>query len=164
MNTNDGKGDSRGLDDLVRAGEVAMLTTLDGSGRLSSRPLTIAEVHPGVLVFLIDVTAEWAARLREREQVNTAICAGSGNEWVSVSGRVAISTDRTTIERLWSPAATAFFDDVHDARLGALQVSLDDGEFWSAPGAGPIGRLISVLGAAIGREDTSGEHGEIARD
>ena len=70
--------------DLVRAGDVAMLTTRAVSGAMTSRPLTVAEVH----------------------------------------GR-------------------------------ALQVSVMDGENWSAPGTGAPGRLVAVVGAAPGRDATA---------
>ena len=55
----------RSLDDLVRAGDVAMLTTIDDEHRLTSRPLTVAEVHGGVLTFLVDATAGWFGALEQ---------------------------------------------------------------------------------------------------
>lgn len=183
----------RSLDDLVRAGDVAMLTTIDDDHRLTSRPLTVAEAHGGVLTFLVDAEAGWFATLERAlehasldhrpdavdavdrpseaagpagaTQVILAITTGR-NEWLSVRGRPAISADPTTIDRLWSPAAGAFFDGRDDPSIRALQVSLLDGEYWSAPGGGALGRLAAVVGAALGRDDDTpgGAHGEIARD
>lgn len=167
----------RSLDDLVRAGDVAMLTTRSVTGALSSRPLTIAEVHGGVLTFLVDVAAPWfldildvtaaagvgAMDVSSRE-VNVAISTGR-NDWVSVRGRPAVSADATTIDRLWSPAAAAHFDGRDDPGVRALQVSVIDGEYWSAPGGGAVGRLVSVIGAALGRDGAAGSaHGEVRRD
>ncbi len=161
MNTND---ETRSLDELVHAGEVVSLTTVAPDGGLTSRPLTVAEAHGGVLTFLVDRTAHWAASLVDGARVNVASSGGAHNTWASVSGHVAVSADRSTIERLWSPAAGAFFDGADDDRIAALQVSMDSGEYWSAPGGGPVGRLVALLGAAFGRQEPAGSQGEISRD
>ncbi len=186
----------RSLDELVRAGDVAMLTTIDDDHRLTSRPLTVAEVHGGVLTFLVDASSAWFGALERAPeqpleqaldrtsldrrpdivsafdrpsessaQVNLAITTGR-NQWLSVRGRPAVSADPTTIDRLWNAAAGAFFDGREDPSIRALQVSLLDGEYWSAPGGGALGRLAAVVGAALGRDDEAPgtAHGEIARD
>lgn len=160
-----------------------MLTTIDDDRRLTSRPLTIAEVHGGVLTFLVDAAAAWFGtieqaslqhrpdvvgavdRTPETSEVNLAITTGR-NEWLSVRGRPAVSADPATIDRLWHPAAAAFFDGRDDPGIRALQISLLDGEYWSAPGGGALGRLAAVVGAALRRDDDAPgtAHGEIARD
>lgn len=166
----------RSLDDLVRSGDVAFVTTLDLDGALSSRPLTVADVHGGVLTFLVDASAEWfdavdGVGVSETDspvdEVNVAIANGR-NDWVSFRGRPAVSADRTTIDRLWSPAAAAYFESPDDPDIRALQVSLVAGEYWSAPGGGALGRLASVIGAALGRDrdgdPPANERGDLRRD
>jgi general stress protein 26 len=167
---------TKSLDDLVRPGDVAMLTTVDPEGTLSSRPLSVAEVHGGVLTFLVDANASWFAPFAEdmsdptgrsaRREVIAAIST-SRNDWVSVRGRVSVSSDPVTIERLWSPVSGAYFDGPSDPAIRALQVSLLDGEYWSAPGGGVIGRLVAVVGAALSRDDDhapGNDRGTVARD
>ena len=160
----------RSLEALVRAGDVAFLTTIDGSGAMSSRPLTVAEVHGGVLTFLVDGGAAWFDDLdpdgvRAAPQVHLAIANGR-NDWIAVRGRPAVSADQETIERLWNPAASAYFDDRHDPSIRALQVSVIDGDYWSSPGGGALGRLASVVGAALGRDGHApgNAHGDVTRD
>jgi hypothetical protein len=73
------------------------------------------------------------------------------------------------VAKLWSPAAGTYFDGPDDPRIRVLQVKMDDGEFWSAPGAGPVGRLIAVVSAsvsaavsaALGVETSAGSHGSL---
>jgi general stress protein 26 len=153
--------ETRVLEDLVNPGDIAMLTTLDATQRLLSRPLTVARVRGGALEFLIDVTADWAADADSGRQVNAAIAAGGRNDWVSISGRATISQDRSRIDDLWSAAAAAYFDSRDAPEVGVLQVVTDTGEFWSSPSGGPIGRLLSIIGAATGQGDAAGGHGTV---
>lgn len=155
--------DSRSIDDLLRGGDVAMLVTNDGHGTLSARPLTVAEVDGGVVLFLVDGAASWIDEVRAPGSEVLVAVDNRRNDWVSVRGRTALSADRNTIDRLWSPPAGAYFDGPDDPRVTALQVSVIEGEYWSAPGSGAIGRLLSVVGAAIGQE-LPGEHGTVRRD
>lgn len=155
--------DTRSLDELVRPGDIAMLTTVDPSGSLSSRPVTVAEVHGGVLAFLVDRTASWIAHLDGHPEVGVTVST-TRNDWVSVRGRTATSSDPGVLDRLWSPAANAFFEDRDDPAMAALQVSVIDGDFWSSPGGGPLGRLVAVVGAALGRDEMIGTHGDVSRD
>jgi general stress protein 26 len=162
--------ETKSIDDLVRGGDVAFLVTHDGHGTTSSRPLTVAEAHGGVLTFLVDAAAPWFGEV-ERSGVAAAAdvhltIANGRNDWISVRGRPAVSSDRTTIDRLWNPAAGAYFDGKDDPSIRALQVSVVDGSYWSAPGGGVLGRLASVVSAAIGREHAlpGNDHGDVARD
>jgi len=152
--------ETRSLEQLVHAGDVAMLTTQSVKGEMTSRPLTVAQAGDGFLTFLVDSTAPWLAGFSSTSgpEVNVAV-SGARNTWVSIAGRATLGSDRSTLERLWSPAASAYFDSVNDPRLAALQVIARDGEYWSAPGGGPIGRLVAVVGAALGRDP--GAHGAI---
>jgi general stress protein 26 len=173
---------SRSLDDLVRPGDVAMLTTVDEQGALSSRPLAIADVHGGVLTFLVDCTASWFSAVdddpladgrdpfdatdRRVHPNDVALTITTGrNDWLSMRARATTTFDRTTIDRLWSTAGAAYFDGPDDPTIRALQLSLLDGEYWSAPGGGALGRLVAVVGAVIGRDDSmANDHGPIRRD
>lgn len=169
-----GPTEPRSLDALVRAGDVAFFTTIHATGALSSRPLTVAEVHGGVLTFLVDATAPWFSDIRSEmdpdgvraaPEVHLSIANGR-NDWIAVRGRPAVSADQQTIDRLWNPAASAYFDDRSDPNIRALQVSVIDGDYWSAPGGGALGRLASVVGAALGRDGHApgNTHGDVVRD
>lgn len=147
------------LESLVHEGDVVMLTT-DLDGQLSSRPLTVAGVGGGCLQFLVDGTAGWVKALSAASEANASI-ATRRNDWVSVTGPTAISTDPEAITRLWSPAAGAYFDGADDQRIRVMRLRMEHGEYWSAPGHGPLGRLVALVSAAIGTEAGSGDRGSI---
>lgn len=147
------------LGELVNEGDVVMLVT-STQGRLTSRPLTVAGLGAGTLLFLVDGTAEWVLALDPSAEVNASISTRR-NDWVSVAGAATVTNDPEAITRLWSPAASAYFDGPDDARLRVLQVHMEAGEYWSAPGAGPLGRLVSLVSAVVGSEVASGERGRV---
>jgi general stress protein 26 len=131
------RDDEHTLEQLVREGDVAMFTTASG-GDLSSRPLTVAGVGSATMLFLVDATSEWMDRLGPAEPVNVSISTGR-NDWVSATGPAVASNDPEAITRLWTPAAGAYFDGPEDPRIRVLQVHMEHGEWWSAPGQGALG-------------------------
>jgi general stress protein 26 len=154
---------AKALKDIAKAGDVAMVVT-SANGVMSSRPLTIASVHTDDLLFLVDRTAEWLTESAFADPVHVTITAGGRNDWVAANGKASLNDDRTLIHELWTPFAGAYFDSEDDPNVTVLQVNVRDGEYWSAPGGGPIGRLVAVVSSAIGHERLpgAGEHGTIA--
>jgi general stress protein 26 len=149
----------RNLNDVLKAGDIAMVTTTNGSGDMSSRPLTIAAVDGGGIRFLVGTHADWIDQADHRAAVNVAVAASGRNDWVSVTGHGNVDHDRAQVDELWNPAASAYFDGKDDPTAAVLQIDVDGGEYWSAPGGGPIGRVLSVIGAALGRD--TGDQGAV---
>lgn len=162
--------DDRGahdLESLVQEGDVVMLTTVGGGSegapqdrRLTSRPLTVAGVGGSTLLFLVDGDAHWVRALGPVDEVNASVSTRR-NDWVSVTGPATVAADDEAIAQLWSPAAGAYFDGPTDPRIRVLQLHMEVGEYWSAPGTGPLGRLVAIVGAAIGADSSAGERGHI---
>lgn len=154
--------EAQSLDELVDEGDVVMLVTGSATSRphLSSRPLTIAGLGGADLLFLVDGTAEWVSQLGPESPANAAVMTRR-NDWVSVSGAVTVANDRDAIERLWSPAAGAYFEGVDDPRIRLLTMHMESGEYWCAPGNGPLGRLVALVSAAVGVEAGTGERGHV---
>jgi general stress protein 26 len=151
--------ETRQLADLAQPGDTAMLVTLS-AGRPSSRPLTVASVQTGHLLFMIDRDADWVPSIGSDHDVHVTITAGGRNDWLSVNGHATFNNDPALIRELWTPAASAYFDGDEDPRLVVLDVEVVEGEYWSAPGAGPVGRLISMVSSKLGRHP-QGDHGTV---
>ena len=151
--------ETKSLADVVKGGDVAMLVS-HHAGRASSRPLTVAKVDGEHLLFLVDRTASWFGDVADGADVHVAVSAAGRNDWVSLNGVVRVSTDRAVIDDLWSAPAGAYFDGKDDPNITALGVDVRDGEYWSAPGGGPFGRLLALVSAAIGK-GPSGDHGSV---
>ncbi len=83
------------------------------------------------------------------------------NTYVSLQGRAAVSLDADEIDRLWSPAAAAYFDGKEDPGLAVLRFDATGGEYWDAP-SGRIGSLLALVRAAVSGAEAAGEQGSVA--
>lgn len=141
-----------------------MLTVMEHSTAtpvFEACPLTVAEVTEHTLSFLVDTRAPWTSKVGEPPIVGISVVNGTRNTWVSLSAKASYSAFQPRIEELWSPPASAYFEGSDDPNVRVLTVTVESGSYWSAPGGGPIGRLIAVIGAAMGRTG-DGDHGDVA--
>jgi len=149
---------TKDLADLISGGTVAMLMTMIGDEH-TSRPLTVAGVEGGRVSFLVDRTADWAEALGATTPVHLSVSDVRENTYLSLQGRATVTPDRATIDRLWNPAAAAFFDGKDDPSVAALHFDVSTGEYWDSP-SGRIGSAIAVVKAAV-TGDAAGHHGPV---
>ena len=104
---------------LIEQIETAMLTTRRADGRLVSRPMATQKRDPiADLWFVTDIESDKMDELQHDPQVNLAYFDNKSREWVSVSGRARISTDRGQIRALYKPDWRVWFGAVDDVRDG----------------------------------------------
>ena len=152
---------ARPLDDLIDPGDTVMLMTMIGDQH-SSRPMTIAEIEGSRLGILVDTTATWTHAVdRGDAVVHITLSDVRANRFVALNGTASMSAARADAERLWNPAARAFFDGVDDPKLSVLFFDVSEGEYWDSPN-GRIGALVSLVRAALGGHDDAGDHGPVA--
>ena len=87
------------------------------------------------------------------------------NTYVAMNGAAEIVTDRSEVDRLWNPAASAYFDR-DDPNVAVLRFDVSDGEFWDGP-SGRLGSVVALLRAKLAGEGEdpgrkSGDQGPIA--
>lgn len=138
-----------------------MLMTMIGE-RHSSRPMTVAAVTDGRLDLLADTTSEWCSAVAAGEAVvHITMSDVRRNRFLALNGVASLSDDSAEIDRLWNPAAAAFFDGKDDPNLAVLHFDVDEGEYWDGP-SGRLGALISLVRAAVGGDAAAGDHGPVA--
>lgn len=119
------------LRDRVDSQRIAMVSTVDERGTISSRPITIQQFDDsGDLWFLVDRNADWVAPA-ESSAVGATII-DDGETWLSFSGRAALADDKATLDAFTGPMSDAFFGDDSDPVV--LRIATDRVEWWSAPG------------------------------
>ena len=149
------------LADLVDNGTTVMVTTLV-DGELSSRPMTIADVAGQRLGFLVDTTTEWSAAVAAgTATVHVTVSDVRHNTFLALNGTAEMSGERSDIERLWNPAASAFFEGKDDPDLAVAHFDVIEGQYWDSP-SGRIGSLIAMVRAAVGGDEAAGDHGPVA--
>lgn len=134
------------IDDLrerVEDVRVAMITTSDQHGRLSSRPLTVQRIDErGDVYFIVGRDADWAIA----GQAITVALVDDGRTWISVLGHAAYVEGTSLLSDLWDETTDTFFPDGPDGAV-ALQVHADRWEYWTAPDR--FGRIAGLARAFL---------------
>jgi general stress protein 26 len=146
------------LAELIEDIPIAMLTTLEADGTLSSRPMAALEMDAqGAVWFFTDLRSSKVEWLRA---VNLSFTDIAASAYVSLSGRGEIDTDRGRIERLWTVFAKPWFPDGPDSsNLALLKFVPDAAEYWDGPNSKMV-RAFGVLASVIaGKPVAMGEHG-----
>ncbi|MFP3712305.1 pyridoxamine 5'-phosphate oxidase family protein [Puerhibacterium sp. TATVAM-FAB25] len=147
--------------ELVKDTRIAMLTTVDASGRLVSRPMGVQDVEfDGDLWFFADESSAKVGEIAHDAQVNVSF--SSGSSWLSVSGTASLVRDRERIHELWNPVAGAWFPEGPDTPSVVLvRVEADSAEYWDSPG-GRLATAISLVKAKLtGRRYDGGENATV---
>lgn len=137
------------LRSLVQSIGVGMMTTVDDAGRLNSRPMrALMRDRDSDVWFLTSIVSSKIAHLTADDRVNLSFESRRG-EFLSVSGRVSMVTDRKTLDDLWKPTYRAWFPNGHrQIDLVALRVTVQRAEYWQAP-AGPFARVTAMVIAFV---------------
>lgn len=143
----------RKLHDLAKGMHVAMLTTQGEDGRLFSRPLGVEEIEfDGDLWFITGFDSEKVREIEANPQVNVAFASKGDGTYISIAGRAAVIRDRAEIERHWSVAASAYFEDgKDDPNVCLIRVEAESAEYWDGPGTA-AGRLLHMAAAAVTKD------------
>jgi general stress protein 26 len=152
---------AKALADLLDPGDTLMVGTSDLSGDWSFRPLTVAAVSDDERIeILLDTNEAWIADLA-RGDVLVTMGDSRDNTWVWMRGVATIDYDDSEIDRLWNPAAAAYFDNGRESPgIAVLQIEPTAGRYWST-GSGRLGSLLSMVRAKLGSPEQSGEHGDL---
>ncbi|MEX1024375.1 MAG: pyridoxamine 5'-phosphate oxidase family protein [Planctomycetota bacterium] len=148
---------TRTLEDAVEGLRFPMVTTSD----LTSRPLTCVRAHDQHLWFLVDKTADWMKRIAIDPTVGLSFADPKSSDFVSVVGRAEAVHDREVLERLWNPAAEAWFNGVDDPKLAALRVDVEQGQYWDGPDSRIARTLAFARARATGNTEAMGEAGDV---
>ena len=146
---------------MIEGIPIAMLTTVEPDGALASRPMAPLEMDAsGAFWFFTDLQSSKVDRLRV---ANLTFTDTSGGTYVSMSGRGEIDTDRSHIERLWTPMAKPWFPDGPSSpSLALLKFVPNVADYWDASNSRMV-RAFSMMASAItGQPVAMGEHGTLS--
>ena len=143
------------LDEVIRDIKFAMMTTLDASGALQSRPMTTqkqpdGQAFDGTLWFFTGQRTSVADEIAHDPRVNLTYANADDSQFVSVAGTAAISHDRELMRSMWSDIYKAWFPKgLDDPDLCLLQVKAERAEYWEPPSG--------KNGAAAGTGESGGD-------
>jgi general stress protein 26 len=80
-------------------------------------------------------------------------------DYVSVSGTVEIVRDKEKMKELWTPWIKPWFPKgLDDFDLVLLKVTIDEAEYWDAPGSAAMRAYGLAKAVATGKTDALGEN------
>lgn len=120
------------LSELIAGIEVAMLTTVDRTGRLHSRPMmALRSMAEGALWFFTQGSSHIVDDVNAHHPVNACYVDSARGRYVSVSGRARVVTDRARISELWEPRLTKWMPGgAADASVVLIRVEVQEAESW----------------------------------
>jgi general stress protein 26 len=119
---------------IIRNVRIAMLTTIDASGQLRSRPMIVQQADfDGDLWFFTRKSTDKANEIRHDSHVNVSIADADGNQFVSLSGRAALVMDAAKAAELWNPAYQDWVPKgPDDPDLTLIKIPIERAEYWDS--------------------------------
>jgi general stress protein 26 len=151
----------KAIKDHLKKIQFCMLTTVDATGRLHSRPMTVqdAEDFDGELWFFTNSHSHNAMDASRVHEVNCAFADPGHNRYLSISGEADVVRDKEEVARRWKPILKAWFPNgVEEPGIALLRVRVSKAEYWDSP-ASMIAYAIGFAKSQIlGRQADIGEN------
>ena len=142
---------------LIEPIPVAMLGKLDADGALVSRPMAVLEIDAaGAVWFFADLRSSRVEFLRV---VNLSFVDAARGTYVSLSGRGEIRSDRSHVDRLWTPLAKPWFPEgPASTNLALLKFVPHTAEYWDAPNSKMVRMFAMAASVVAGKPIGMGDH------
>lgn len=158
------------LYELIEDMEIALMTTRRPDGRLVTRPMATQRRIPGAdLWFVTNIETDKIDELATEPNLNLGYYNPGTSEWVSVSGRAAISQDRAKIHELYAPDWKMWFEDEggernggpDDPRLALILVDAESVTYMKAKHSRPRALFEIAKGMVTGDQPDIGRTEEL---
>ena len=155
------ESDYEKLKEMIKDIDLCMLTTVDESNDLHSRPMSLnGDVDDqGNLWFFTSSNSHKASEIERTPNVNVSFIDSDQQHYVSISGDAELVQDKQKIKELWKPVLKAWFPDGPDqADVALLKVKVKKAEYWDTPSS-TIAQAISFVSAIFsGKQVEMGEN------
>ena len=144
--------------ELIKASRIALFTTVNSHGQLTSRPLAVQEVEfDGDLWFFTQHPSDKTEEIAANPQVNVSLESGKG--YISVAGTAELVHDEAKIDELWSTRVEAWFPQGReDPAIALIKVHADAAEYWSTDDPKPVIFFKVAKAALTGGQPDIGEN------
>ena len=147
--------------EMIKDIDLCMLTTVDESDELHSRPMSLnSDVDEnGDLWFFTSSNSHKASEIERVPNVNVSFVDTREQRYVSVSGVAELVHDRQKIKELWKPVLKAWFPEGPDQPdVALLHVKITKAEYWDGPSS-TISQAVSFVSAILtGKQVELGEN------
>ena len=155
------ESDFEKLREMIKDIDLCMLTTVDETDDLHSRPMSLnSDVdEQGNLWFFTSSQSHKASEIERTPNVNVSFIDTRKQHYVSISGMAELVHDKQKIKELWKPILKAWFPDGPDQPdVALLKVKIRKAEYWDGPSS-TIAQAISFVSAIFtGKQVELGEN------
>lgn len=143
---NDGR---KAVAKILKDADICVLTTVNASGQLFSRPLALQEAEfDGDLWFVTQDPSPKADEIRGNPHVNVSVSGSDG--YLSLSGTAKILRDQAKIDELWNPMLEPWFENgKEDPTVALIRVQADTAEYWK-PDSPKVVTLFKLAKGMVG--------------
>jgi len=149
------------LKEMLKDIDFCMLSTIDSEGDIHSRPMSLnGEIdNQGNLWFFTSSNSLKAHEIEGMPKVNASFANPDDNQYVSISGKAEIVSDRAKIKELWKPIYKAWFPDgPEQADVALLKLQVEKAEYWDSPSS-TVAQVLSFVSAIVtGKQVEAGEN------
>jgi general stress protein 26 len=160
------ESDLEKLVEMIKDIDLCMLTTVDESDELHSRPMSLnGDVDAeGNLWFFTSSNSHKASEIERTPNVNVSFVDTDDQRYVSISGTAELVSDQQKIKELWKPVLKAWFPDGPDQPdVALLKVKMTKAEYWDGPSS-TIAQAVSFVSAIVtGKQMEAGENKKLDR-
>jgi general stress protein 26 len=152
------------LKELVAKAETCFFcTAVATSSSGGARPMSVQQVDDaGNLWFLSADDSHKNAEIERDPSVQLYFQGSKHSDFLTLSGRAAISRDPPKIDELWQPLIKTWFTEgKDDPRITVLQVTPERGYYWDTKHGTAVAGVKMLVGAAIGKTLDDSIEGEL---
>jgi general stress protein 26 len=140
-----------------------LMLGIEGARDGATQPMTVQfeeeDRNAGRLWFF---TAKDHDLTRSMGQSNRAIAAYAGKDhglFASLRGTLTLTNDRETVDRLWNPVVSQWYEGKEDPKLALVRFDVEDVKIWLSDVKGFLRPAFNKL---LGREPEAGEQKNVA--
>lgn len=148
---------------VVAKQRIAMMTTTHDDA-LVSRPMgSHAEEKSHAIFFIASSDSEVAHDIAASAAINLGYVDDSNGNYISVSGRAAVSQDRAKLKAIWTPWAQAWLPQGPEGD-GVALITVTPGEatFWDTTSSKIISTVKTLTAAVTGSPPDTGTVDHVA--
>ena len=150
--------------EIAKDANICIFVTDLSSLPLAGRPMATQEVdEQGNIWFMSDRNSDKNRHIEDDEQVQLFYSHTTNYEYLSIFGRAEIVTDRSKIEKLWTPMAKTWFKEgKDDPNISLIKVIPEDAYYWDTKNNKMVSLIKFAMGAiGITPKDDGGIEGKL---
>ncbi|MEO7726754.1 MAG: pyridoxamine 5'-phosphate oxidase family protein [Burkholderiales bacterium] len=149
--------------ELIGDIKFAMLTTQEADGKLRSRPLSTLQFDAqGQLWFFTSISSPKMDEIAHHNNVSVIYANPDKQDYVSISGAASVVRDREKMKQLWTPWIKPWFPQgLDDPDLVLLKVTVEEAEYWDAPGSAIVRAYGLAKAIVTGNTDALGPNKKV---